>query len=175
MDLKIFNKSAGVIFDEVLAKYEFELNQEKVEEFYSERIYVNEDRYVNVSAGNHPRDFPPSYNILLGQGGFEWPERDWNSIALWRIKEQVDPKGKSKEYSLEIIDEEKLIHSLSHARTELLTYGREFLLGDILLFDKVRRQLNRIREPYKIYNRTANGGFEMIIDEESRALKEKYS
>ena len=175
MDLKIFNKTVGTVFDKPLADYGFKLKRKKTEKLFCERIYINGDRYVRISGDVHPMDFPPHYNIVLGQGSYEWPDTDWNSVALWRIKKSIDPKAKAKEYSLEQLDSNKLEHSLSHAKNELLDYGQQFLTGDIELFDKVRRGQNKDRQPYKIYSPTDNGGRETIIDEESKRLKEKYS
>jgi len=175
MDLKIFNKTVGAFFDNPLADYVFKLKRKKTEKLFCERIYINGDRYVRISGDVHPMDFPPHYNIVLGQGSYEWPDTDWNSVALWRIKKSIDPKAKAKEYSLEQLDSDKLEHSLSHAKNELLDYGQQFLTGDIELFNKVRREQNKDRQPYKIYSATDNGGRETIIDEESKRLKEKYS
>jgi hypothetical protein len=174
MDLKIFNKTVGTVFDKPLADNGFKLKKKKTEKHFCERIYINGDRYVKISGNVHPRDFPPHYNVVLGQGNFEWPDCDWNSVALWRIKKSIEPHGKAKEYSLEM-DNHELGHSLSHAKNELLNYGQTFLTGDIELFDKVRREQNKERGPYKIHTPTGNGGLEPKIDEVSKALKEKYS
>lgn len=175
MDLKIFTKTVGTIFDKMLNEYGFKLKIEKTEKLCCQRIYINKDKYIKISGNTHPMDFPQHYNIVLGQGSVEWPDCDWNSVALWRIKKEIEPKGKAKEYSLEQIDEAKLGHSLNHAKNELQNYGKEFLAGDLTLFDKVRRAQNREREPYKIYKPTENGGRETSIDEASKRLKEKYS
>jgi hypothetical protein len=175
MDLKVFNKTVGTIFDKPLAEHGFKLKRKKTEKLSCQRIYVNEDRYIKISGNVHPRDFPPHYNIVLGQGSYEWPDTDWNSVALWRIKKSIDPKLKAKEYSLELMDSDKLGHSLTHAKNELLDYGQKFLTGDIEVFDKVRREQNKGRQPYKIYTPTYNGGQETTIDQESKDLKEKYS
>ena len=175
MDLKIFNKTVGTIFDKTLNDFGFKLKRKKTEKLFCERIYINGDRYIRISGDIHPMDFPPHYNIVLGQGSIEWPDCDWNAIALWLVKKEIDPKKKANEYSLEKMDEDKLGHSLNHAKEELVNYGKGFLTGDLKLFDKVRRELNKDREPYKIYRPTENGGREMIIDEESKGLKEKYS
>jgi hypothetical protein len=175
MDLKVFNKTVGLTFDKPLADNGFKLKRKKTEKLYCERLYINGDRYVKISGNVHPMDFPPHYSIVLGQGSYEWPDCDWNSVALCRIKKTVDPKEKVKEYSLEQLDEDKLGHSLSHSKNELLNYGQGFLSGDIELFEKVRREQNKDREPYKIYKPTENGGRGTLIDEESKALKKKYS
>jgi hypothetical protein len=175
MDLKIFNKTVGTIFDKPLGDYGFKLKRKKTEKLFCERIYINGDRYVGISADVHSRDFPPHYNIVLGQGSFEWPDRDWNSVALWRVKKFIKPEVKAKEFSLEQMNNDKLEHSLSHAKNELLDYGQKFLTGDIELFDKVRREQNKDRQPYKIYTPTASGGLQTTEDDESRRLKEKYS
>jgi hypothetical protein len=175
MDLKTFNSTVGTIFDKQLAEYGFKLKRKKTEKLFCARIYTTSDRYLKITASIHPRDFPPHYNIVLGQGSFEWPECDWNSVALWRIKNSIDPKTSPKEYSLEQMDLEKLEHSLAHAKNELLNYGHQFLVGETEFFTSVRSAQNRDREPYKIHSPTANGGLETIIDKESKALKEKFS
>lgn len=175
MDLKEFNKTVGAIFERPLGEYGFKLKRKQTARLFCERIYVNGDRYIKIYGDVHPMDSPPHYNIIFGEGSFEWPDCDWNAVALWKIKKDIDRKQRSKEYSLEKIDKYGLQHSLSHARDELLKFGKRFLSGDLGQFDKVRREQNKDREPYKIYRRTDNGGRETIIDEESNRLKKKYS
>ena len=175
MDLKTFNKAVGTIFDKLLSDYGFKLKRKKTEQFICDRIYVNGDRYVKISGDVHPRDFPPHYNIVLGKGSLDWPDCDWNSVALWRMKRLIDPKAKAKEYSLEQMDNDKLGHSLGHAKNELLDYGQKFLIGDIEFFDKARREQNKDRPPYKIHTPTDSGGLQTTLDDESKRLKEKYS
>ena len=173
MDLKEFSRLVEIVFDKPMIEYGFKLERKKLENDFCERIYINSDRYVKISANIHPMDAPAYYNIVLGQGGIDWPECDWNAVALWRIKKDLDPKLKAKEYSLQKM--EGLEKSLNHAKGELLKYGDPFLNGDLKHFFEVRKIQTRSREPYKIYQPTEGGGREMIIDAESSKLKEKYS
>lgn len=173
MDLKIFSRTVENLFDKTLDEFGFKLKRKKTEKLFCERIYINGDRYVKVSASIHPMDSPSYYNIALGQGSIEWPDCDWNAVALWRMKKDIDSKQKAKEYSLEKID--GLEFSLNHAKSELLNFGKSFLIGDLGQFEKVRQEQNKDREPYKIYQGTKDGGRETIIDEKSEALKKKYT
>ncbi len=175
MDLRAFNDTVGTIFDKTLNEYGFKLRRKKNEKHFCQRIYINGDKYIKIAGDIHPMDFPPHYNIVLGQGSIQWPDCDWNAIPIWLIKKEIDPKKRSNEYSLEILEDEKILNSLNHAKDELFDYGKEFLINDLKLFDKLRKEQNRDREPYKIFRQTENGGREMIIDEESKLLKEKYS
>jgi hypothetical protein len=85
-----------------------------------------------MSGSTYQTDYPYSYNIVLGDGDseniFEW---DWNSIALWRLKNQIDLTTKDKEYVFPLGGKVKF--SLPHAHKQLLKFADTFLRGDLTL------------------------------------------
>lgn len=168
-----FVDNASLIFDDFLGIHGFEIESKEIEDFFCTMIYRKQTTYLKISASTHPRDYPNHYNLILGDGSSDWPDTDWNSIALWRIKEEVSPELKAKEYSLSNFN--KIDYNLKNAKNELEKYGNSFLNGDLTLFKKVRQDINKLREPYKIYQLDKKGRFTAILDSISKRLKDKFS
>ncbi len=172
-DLIRFVETASEIFDTLLDNHGFKNEIKEVENSFCTMIYKRDDLYIKISASIHPRDYPYYYNIIIGQGSTDWPETDWNSIALWHIKKEISPELKAKEYSL--VDFDKIDFSLKNAKCELEKYGDSFLNGELTTFEKVRQAINQQREPYKIHQKDQTGRFKTIIDSVSKKLKERFS
>lgn len=173
MILKKFNKLVLDKFSAMLEKHGFILTRERIERHFCEIIYVNKMLYITFMANINYRDYPPYFNILLGEGPIEWPDYDWNHIALWALSRHVEKKGAIAEYSLKSIFE--LEDTLEKARKDLLKYGLNFLKGDLDDFYKIRKEINEKREPYKIYTPDKKGVYPERYDEASTRLKKKYS
>ena len=171
--MKQFETAALATFEDALASNGFMLESKKTEQYFCEIVFVNSKRYVKISANTHPRDFPPYFNIILGKGSRKWPEFDWNSIALWRMKNLITSTNTGSTFSLEAPD--KLPKLLDHAKAELLKFGAAFLSGDVTLFRQARSEQNSGREPYKIYSPDQNGKYVEKDEPESVKLKKKYS
>jgi hypothetical protein len=137
-------------------------------------IFRKDKQYIKISSSTHPVDYPYSYNIILGEGDsedvLEW---DWNSIALWRLKSEIDPKTKAQEFDFPFGDDVR--YSVSNANTELLKYGDTFLRGDLTLFYKMRSELNKDRQPYRVYSGDKNGKFRVTDEPTGVEQKKKYS
>jgi hypothetical protein len=173
-DLMIeFGKLALAMFKDALASHGFKRESKKTEQYFCEIVFVNGERYVKISANIHPRDFPPYFNVVLGEGPREFLESDWNSIALWRLKNLITSTDTGSEYSLETPD--KLPELLDRAKAELLEFGQGFLRGDLEQFRKARSEQNRRREPYKIHSPDSDGHYTVSDEPESVKMKEKYS
>ncbi len=171
--IKELGKLALAIFREALAPYGFKRESKKTEEYFCNIVFVNGERYVKISSNIHPRDYPPYFNVVLGEGSREFVESDWNSIALWRLKNLMTNTDTGGEYNLETPD--KLPELLEHAKAELLEFGTGFLTGDVELFRQARSEQNKGREPYKIHSPNKDGKYTVTDEPESVKMKEKYS
>ncbi len=115
-----------------------------------------------------------SYNIVLGEGDSDdFLEWDWNSIALWRLKNKIDPTTKAKEYEFPYGDKVKV--SISNANKKLLKYADTFLRGDLTLFYETRSEQNKGRESYKIHTPDKNGNYATTDEQTSVEQKKKYT
>ncbi len=168
-----FADTASFIFDDFLNSRGFESELKEIEDFFCTMIYRKQETYIKISASTHPRDYPNHYNIILGEGSSDWPDTDWNTVALWWIKKEISPDLNAKEYSL--TDFEKIDYSLKNAKNELEKYGDSFLNGDLTIFRKVRQRINQQREAYMIHQKDNTGRFKTIIDSVSKKLKKKFS
>ena len=171
--MKEFETIALTAFEDALASHGFKRESKKTEQYFCEIVFVNGERYVKISANSHPRDFPPHFNIVLGEGPREFLESDWNSIALWRLKNFITSTNTGSEFNLET--PAKLPRLLDRAKAELLEFGADFLSGDVALFRQARSEQNRGREAYKIHSPDKNGKYTVADEPESVNMKEKYS
>ena len=136
-------------------------------------LFVNEERYVKVSASIHPLDTPYVFGVALGEGSTAFPESDWNSIALWSLRNAIEGSDAGRNYSL--LPPRLLLEQLGKARDELLHFGKDFLEGELQLFRQVRAEQNRARRPYQIHSPDENGAYSARDEPFSAQLKEKYS
>src|SRR5688572_10593368 len=88
------------MLDEALATEGFSLVSATVQRdveapSYARRTYLNGDRYIEFFVNTHYRDEPVYGNVILGTGTTEWPDGDWNAIALWKLAEAKDPASKA--------------------------------------------------------------------------------
>lgn len=162
------------IISPTVEKFGFVRHRTEIETYFTTIIFRRDKQYIKVSGSTYPRDYPYSYNIILGEGDSEnFIEWDWNSIALWRLKNKIDLTTKAKEYEFPLGDKVKF--SLSHANKELLKYADTFLRGDLTLFYETRSEQNKGREPYKIHTPNKNGKYTTIDEQTSVEQKRKYS
>lgn len=163
-------KSARDILGEVIEPFGFQLHREEVEKEFTTLTYRHAKRYIKLSATTHWHDHPSHYNIILGEGDSEDVfEYRWNSVALWRLKKELDPTAKAKSYPFPFDD--KVEPSLIHAKEELLQYGDSFLNNDLTLFHKIRKEQNEDAEPIKVYTRNKDGKF--VVSNEPKSAKQK--
>jgi hypothetical protein len=170
----LFADTVLEIISPTVEQFGFVRHRIEIETYLSTIIFRKDKQYIKVSGSTYPKDYPYSYNIVLGNGEsedfFEW---DWNSIALWRLKNKIDPTTKAKEYDFPLGDKVKF--SLSHANKELLKYADTFLRGDLTLFYDTRSKQNKGREPYKIHTPDKNGKYTTTDEQASVEQKKKYS
>ena len=170
----LFAENALEILSPKIESFGFERTKTKIEKHFTKIIFRKENQYLKISGSTYPTDYPYLYNIILGEGESEnFPETDWNSISLWRLKKQIEPNSKAKEYEFPF--NEKVKFSLENAKEELIKFGITFLNGDLDKFYKARKEQNKVREPYKIYSKDENRNHVTEYEKESMELKQKYS
>lgn len=172
-DLKLFADKALEIFNHTMREHGFKFKSKKVEKYFCTIIYIKGENYIKIFANIHWHDYPSYYNVILGHGKTDWPDYDWNSIALWRLKKHIDPTTDAKAFSLLKFD--GIEYSLTNAKNELEKYGTDFLNGNLELFKKIRSDVNKQREPYKINTPQADGSYKTTYDKTSEDLKNKNS
>jgi hypothetical protein len=171
---KLFSEKAMEIVIPTFEKFGFKKHRFEIGKHSSTIIYRKEKQYLKISSNTYPRDYPYHYNIVLGEGDSEdFLEWDWNSVALWRFKQEIEPKSKVSEY--EFPYENGIEPSLKNANSELLKYGLTFLNGEMELFLKIRKEQNQNREPYKIHSPDKNGKYQTSFEPKSVEQKKKYS
>jgi hypothetical protein len=175
-----FPPLCAATFDALLAGYGFARKAAKVEPYYCTQEYVADERYIEVVANVEPRDFPYYCNLSLGEGRTDWPERDWNAVALWRlIRHQASTPAEAKASEYTLGDPPRIPEELGpifeRMRGDLLRYAGDFLVGDLRVFRRVRAAQTRERTPYTIHKPDGRGGYIPTGDPESAALKERFS
>jgi hypothetical protein len=170
----LFAEKTLEILSSDIESFGFERTKTKIEKYSTVIIYKKDKQYIKISGSTYPTDYPYSYNIIFGEGDSEnFPETDWNSIALWKLKKFIEPNSKAKEYEFPF--NEKVKFSIENANVELLKFGITFLNGEMEKFYEVRKEQNVNREPYKIYSKDENGNYKTDYEKESMMLKQKYS
>lgn len=171
---RLFSKVVLQIISPTVEQYGFVRHKKKAEKFFTEIIFRKNSQYIKISASTYPTDYPYFYNIILGDGDSDgFPEYDWNSIALWRLKRKLNPAVKAEQYAFPSAEEMQV--SLTKANQELLKYANDFMTGDMTLFYETRSERNKLREPYKIHAPNKFGIYETADDPKSAGLKKKYS
>ncbi|MBA6157207.1 hypothetical protein H3Z83_11850 [Tenacibaculum sp. S7007] len=171
---KLFFEKAMEIVIPTFEQFGFQKHRIEIGKHSSTIIYRKDKQYLKISSSTYPRDYPYHYNIILGEGNSEdFFEYDWNSIALWRFKKEINPELKVTEY--EFPKDNGIEPSLKNANSELIKYGLTFLNGELELFHKIRKEQNKDREPYKIHSPDKNGNYQTSFEPKSVEQKKKYS
>jgi hypothetical protein len=156
-----------------LSGFGFSPTEKKVDRWTASISFKNGARYVQLSVNSDPRD-PPSYcNVVLGEGDLEWPEVDWNGIALWQLATEQGDSAAGKYAGLEV--EGAVPDLLVRMRADLEAYGLGFLRGDVSAFRRVRAETNRTREPSLIHKPNGDGTYRTEVEPGSAALKARFS
>ena len=173
-DQILFAENILEILSSNIESFGFERTKIEIEKYFTEIIYRKNKRYIKISGSTYPTDYPYCYNIIFGEGDSEnFPETDWNSIALWKLKKSIEPNSKAKEYEFPF--NEKVKFSIENANVELLKFGITFLNGEMEKFYDLRKEQNANREPYKIHSKDENGNYKTEYEKERMILKQKYS
>ena len=168
LDPKHFVAQVDAAFIDALTPFGFASAGENYhDDWHASRIYRSGDRYIEINANCHFRDGEPECRVILGEGPDDWPECDWNAIALWRLR------GNGGNYPIQEVEDISII--LDTMCNDLREQAEDFLSGNIDRFLKQRAAQNRHREPYKVYSPQPDGSYEASIESESQQLKERYS
>jgi hypothetical protein len=172
-EMKKFTRLAIDMFTDTLAERGFKRESKRTDAYSCNIFYGKEDRYVMIRANIHPRDYPPHFNIILGEGSREFPESDWNSVALWRVKNLIEKSDRGAEYGLE--EPNAMEDALAEALSDLLKFGESFLSGELKTFRQARSAQNKNRPPYQVHSPDKDGKYTVRDDPSSAKLKEEYS
>lgn len=176
---KLFEKEIHKSYDKLLEEYGFKCIKSEADGSGFNVVFRDEKRYILIGASLKEEDYPYYFYISFGEGSDEMPESEWNAVAFWRIMQSVSPDDYKKYlhiFEISIAIREEQIAEIIRGSSELCKIcGSEFLTGDLSLFRAVRAEQNRDREPYKIYQLGPDGKHKLIYEEQSVALKEKYS
>ena len=165
---KQFVTQTDCVFMELLAAHGFaEDGYHKEDDWHVCRRYRSGDRYIEITANCHFRDGQPECRLILGHGSHEWPETDWNKIALWGLS------GGDQNYPFNSIDE--IAGILDKMCIDLNQHAADFLANDLTKFKTARAIQNRDRKPYTIHSPQSDGSYGSAVDPESAELKRKFS
>ena len=139
-------------FDRRLAEYGFAMQPEKeysAPTHHREQVYVKtlpghaDQPYVTVVATTHWYNLN-TVIILLGEGGYQFPEYCFSSIDLQEVVLKRDPRRRTNDtdrYGLYGIPSmAQLPAVVSQAARDLFSYGLDFLEGRMDEFYVMRRQ-----------------------------------
>src|SRR5918994_521667 len=99
-----FSTHCKVAFGPVLSGHGFAPVECEVGATTARQVFASGARYVEVSANLEPRDAPHYCAVSLGEGNRNWPEGDWNAVALWRMIADIEP-ARAEMMRLEIYPE----------------------------------------------------------------------
>jgi hypothetical protein len=171
---KLFSEKCLEIIIPTFEKFEFKKHRVEIGKYSSTIIYRKKKQYLKITSTTYPRDYPYCYNIIFGEGDSEdFYEYDWNSIALWKFKEKIEPNLKISEYNFP--SKKGIKASLENANNELLEFGITFLNENLSLFYEIRKKQNQKRESYKIHSSDKYGNYQTTNELKSLEKKEKYS
>jgi hypothetical protein len=179
---RAFAAACAAIFDAPLLSHGFSRGTARLEPTFCTQDYCAGTRYIAVSVTADPRE-PPFYsNVMLGDGSVDWPDRDWNSVALWRLArehgagDEVSPGS----YPLSDSAEGQPIPSdlgplFTRMRDDLISFAADFLRDDLRAFRRARAAQTDARSPYMIHRPDGRGGYVSSVDPASAKLKERFS
>ena len=171
---KLFTEKAIKIIVPTFEKFEFKKHNIKIGKVFSTITYRKKEQYLKISSTTHPKDYPHSYWISLGEGNSEnLFEYDWNSVTLLDFQKEIKPNQELSNNEFPV--ESELKSSLENTKTELLEFGEPFFKGDLSLFYKIRKERNERKEPYKIREINKNGKYVLTDEPKSLEQKKKYS
>ena len=143
--------------------------------FLAQRIYRAGELYVRVSATTHPRDAPAHCALVLGEGSHDFPDGDWNAIALWQLATERLSSSAPAEDPYPLREIGQLPSVLQLMNSDLQRIGADFLAGDLRHFRAMRAHLTASRRPYTSWSRAEGGRYLRSDDPESTALRARYA
>jgi hypothetical protein len=119
-------------------------------------------------------DGPAHCTLMLGEGSHEFPDADWNAVALWQLAEGPGAPPPTEEPYL-LPDAGELTSVLKRMNADLQRMGADFLAGDLRHFRAVRARVVAARTPYRIWSPAPGGRYSVTEDPDSAALRTRYA
>lgn len=133
------------------------------------------EQYIVIGFSTHYRDGPEHCHIELGEGSDEFPEADWNAVALSQMSDDDREVPQAEPYTITKFG--SIDAALKQLLSDLERDAADFLRGSLERFHAVRRESTRKREPYRI-SRPRSFSFgrrDETVEPISAALKERFS
>lgn len=130
---------------------------------------------MRVSATTHPRDAPAHCALVLGEGSHEFPDGDWNAIALWQLVTEGESSSAPAEDPYPLREIGRLPSVLQLMNADLQKTGADFLAGDLRGFGARRARLAASRSPYTIWSPSEGGRYLPSDDPASTTLRARYA
>jgi hypothetical protein len=136
--------------------------------------YGKGERYIVVTIGVGPHDWPGYCGAKFGEGARNWPECDWNSVALSLLAPRRPRLSKGMNVPPTPVLARNVPRLVAEVRDQLLILGAGFLRGNMTRFRRVRAATNKKREPYRILTPTDGGSYRTEWDSKSDSLRKRF-
>ncbi len=174
-----FAESVLSIVEQTIVKSGFKRDKAEIKTYSTTIVFRKSKRYVKISSTSYPTDYPYCFFIVLGEGDSNnFFEYDWNGVSIPALAKIIDPLKNIKDYNFPIGDpafDKTIKFGVENANRDLLKYGASFLEGDLSIFYQARKEINSMREPYKISVPDQNGVYKTTYEPISVRQKKKYS
>lgn len=167
------------VFSTQLAPWAFCLDTRDVVYDHIDLVFRQGQRFIRISANFGAEHAPFALGCHLGEGSQAWPESDWNSMTLWRMADALERGAGDGVYDALAYDAEAgpaEFQRLAHICCDgLKKFAADFLQGRLALFHQQRAAINAARPAYRSVTLAADGSMQVIVDEQSEALRRKFS
>jgi hypothetical protein len=170
-----FTTLCDLAFRPVLDEYGFARVERRISHRLASHVYRAGERYVRVTATEDQRDGPSHCEVLLGEGLHDWPEGDWNQIALWQLVNDVGPERLLPDSGYRTDGPGGLEEALRRASIDLAHHAVDFLSGDVRRFLQVRAARVAARSPYRILAADQDGRYVEREDPQSAGLRHRFA
>jgi hypothetical protein len=179
---RAFSAACADVFSPLLLSHGFTPGAARLDPASCQQEYCAGALYIVVSISSDPREPPPYSNVVLGEGSLEWPDRDWNSVALWRLARDCGGEDAASLGTYPLSDGSltqalptDLVPLFARMRDDIISVASSFLRGDLRAFRRSRALQARARSPYLIHRPDGHGGYVSSVDPASAKLKEQFS
>lgn len=167
------------VFSPGLAPWRFCLDSREVVQDHIDLVFRQGQRFIRISANFGPEQAPFALGCHLGEGHQAWPESDWNSVSLWRMADAQERGAGDGVY-------DALAYGADAGPAEfqglaqvccaaLQEFAAAFLNGNLAAFYRQRAAINAARQPYRSVSLAADGSMQVVVDQQSEALRQKFS
>lgn len=168
-----FAREVAAILGPIFTAYGFTKEKLRKDNTSASCLYGKGTAYIELTLSLHPLDYPQSGHVVLGDGLRDWPEKDWNAVALSQLAQALPVLTPVSDYRLDAFSDVSAL--VAQMRKDLELVGADFLRGDVRVFKRVRADVNRGRDPYKIHHPNGDGTYQTEGDPESAALQKRFS